>query len=105
MKLSKQDIAGYSINKKHFHCALDRSLVSTNSSCIIAIFNNNKQKVNSLCDFRFFLNIVTPHIKKMNPSTAMVYKMPQRNMNCNGKQIIKPGCHFCILMPIFRFIK
>ena len=77
-----------------FHLAL--SSVAT-SSCISAIFYNQKELVHKLCDFRFLPNTLKPSISELAPSTVLMYQISMFALDCPQGQMIMKGCSFCVV--------
>ena len=68
----------------------------TTTSCILALFANDKVKVKSLCDFRFLQNIVKPKIMELSPNTLLVYRTPLLSLECIDNHRMVEGCDFCL---------
>ena len=56
-----------------------------------------KEKVQKLCDFRYFHNHIEPMIHEITPSSVLIYRQPTVAMNCGKDQKFMRGCHFCIM--------
>jgi hypothetical protein len=77
-----------------FHLALQ---TMTTRSCIIALFNNDKELVHKLCDFRFIPGIVQPQMLEISPTSVIVYHTPLIAMICPEKRTMLTGCTYCII--------
>ncbi|XP_052076736.1 uncharacterized protein LOC127714723 isoform X1 [Mytilus californianus] len=97
IKLSDQELEKCTKYDDNFHCQFTKSFSTSKSSCLMSIYNNQKEKVNQFCDFRFLHDVIKPKIVALTQSSVVIYKTTQLNMDCNGKQIIKQGCDFCII--------
>ena len=78
----------------HFNIALKPI---TTESCILSLYANNKEKVRSLCDFRFIPDAVQPEIIELNPSSVVLYKTPLLSLECLKEHKMVRGCDFCIM--------
>ncbi|XP_033728641.1 uncharacterized protein LOC117317810 [Pecten maximus] len=80
------------------YCKFQVALSSVaKSSCIAAIFYNQKDMVKTTCDFRFLPDILSPAITELAPSNLLMYQIPMLALDCpNGQRIIK-GCSFCVV--------
>ena len=66
------------------------------SICLSEIyFENNLTLIHSLCDYRYFNNVITSHILEISPTEVLLYRVKQLSMNCQGKQVNTTGCSFC----------
>ena len=97
LSLSDKDFAKCSGHKNNFHCPLLNSFNSSKESCLLSILNENKENIKSFCDFRFIHNAISPKIISLSHSSLLVYRTPELNIDCSGKQEIRKGCEFCIL--------
>ena len=70
---------------------------SASPTCLSAIFFNQKDLVNTLCDFRFIENSLTPSIVELSPSHTLIYKTSMLALDCPNGQTIRKGCAFCIM--------
>ena len=68
----------------------------TSSSCILALYANDKNQVKSLCDFRFLQNVVKPKIIELSPNTLLVYRTPLLSLECIDDHRMAKGCDFCL---------
>ncbi|CAG2217160.1 unnamed protein product [Mytilus edulis] len=97
LPLSGQQVMKCRKYNNNMYCPLLQSFASSENSCIVSIFENDKDKVHSLCDFRFLHNHITPKIIHLKSSSVVLYKTPEISIDCSGKQIIHQGCDFCIM--------
>ncbi|CAC5392153.1 unnamed protein product [Mytilus coruscus] len=95
--LSDQELEKCTKYDDNFHCQFTKSFSTSKNSCLVSIYNNQKEKVIRFCDFRFLHDVIKPKIVALTQSSVVIYKTPQLNMDCNGKQVIKQGCDFCII--------
>ena len=80
------------------YCPFNIALhVSGSASCISSIYSDKKEKVQKLCDFRYFHNHIEPMIHEITPSSVLIYRQPTVAMNCGKDQKFMRGCHFCIM--------
>lgn len=80
------------------HCSFNLALTPvTTESCILALYLNIKEKVKTLCDFRFVHNIIKSKIIELNPSSIILYQTPLLSMECGKEHKMLTGCDFCIL--------
>lgn len=63
-------------------------------SCISAIFYNQKDLVQKLCDFRFLMNTLKSTITELTPSSILLYRT--KMLALCGQQIVN-GCAFCVV--------
>ena len=72
-------------------CTFNIALTASASpSCLSAIFFNQKDAVNNMCDFRFLVDHITPSIFEISPSHILLYQIPTIALDCsNGQQILK----------------
>ena len=68
----------------------------TTSSCVLAIFGNDKTKVKSLCNFRYLHNVIKPDIVEISPNSLLLYRMPLLSMECRNTHKMVKGCDFCV---------
>ncbi|CAC5410655.1 unnamed protein product [Mytilus coruscus] len=97
LSLTSQQVMKCKNYNKNMYCPLLQSFSVSEDSCLVSIFNNDKDKVKSLCDFRFLHSKIMPKIMYLKSSAIVVYKIPQILIDCSGKQIIHEGCDFCIM--------
>ncbi|CAC5417671.1 unnamed protein product [Mytilus coruscus] len=97
LSLTSQQVMKCKNYNNNMYCPLLQSFSVSEDSCLVSIFNNDKHKVQSLCDFRFLHSKITPKIMYLKSSAIVVYKIPQISVDCSGKQIIHQGCDFCIM--------
>lgn len=83
---------------KHLSCHTNKALVPvTTQSCTFALFINNKEQTNQLCNFRFIPNVITSNVLEIVSGTALIYRTPLLSFECSsGHQMIQ-GCDFCIV--------
>lgn len=83
--------------RKVLHCSKNFALYPvTTLSCVLALFANDKDKVKSVCDFRFILNVIKPMIIEISPNSLLLYRTPLLSMECSKEHKMVPGCDFCI---------
>ncbi|CAC5373752.1 unnamed protein product [Mytilus coruscus] len=97
LSLTSQQVMKCKNYNNNMYCPLLQSFSVNEDSCLVSIFNNDINKVQSLCDFRFLHCKITPKIMYLKSSAIVVYKIPQISIDCSGKQIIHEGCDFCIM--------
>lgn len=85
---------GTSIKFCPFHLALTSSASST---CMSALFYNQKSSVYKFCDFRFFPNKIKPSIIELSPSSILFYQTSMLALDCSTGQRIIKGCPFCVM--------
>jgi hypothetical protein len=65
--------------------------------CEAVLFQNKKTEIHSKCNFRFFRNIVKPHILDLTTTQLLVYQTKNLTLQCKeGTKVLK-GCDFCIM--------
>lgn len=93
--LTNDDIVKCS-GDKNMHCPITTNIQSTSSTCLPSLLANDVKSLNISCEFRFLPNEITSHVIKLKNSVILFYKTPKLFFNCNGKELVKPGCHFCV---------
>lgn len=68
----------------------------TSSSCILALYANDKIQIKKLCNFRYVHDIVKPKIMELTSNTLLIYRTPLLSMECHNKHKMVTGCDFCI---------
>ncbi|XP_053372746.1 uncharacterized protein LOC128546347 [Mercenaria mercenaria] len=68
----------------------------TSSSCILALYANDKVQIKSLCNFRYVHDIVKPKILELSPNSLLLYRTPLLSMVCHNQHKMVTGCDFCI---------
>jgi len=68
----------------------------TTSSCVLAIFGNDKTKVKYLCNFRYLHNVIKSDIVELSPNSVLLYRMPLLSMECSNTHKMVKGCDFCV---------
>lgn len=62
--------------------------------CEAVLFQNKKGEIHSKCNFRFFRNIVKPHILDLTATQLLVYQTKDLTLQCkDGTKVLK-GCDF-----------
>jgi hypothetical protein len=83
---------------RHIYCNQNLAVrLTTYQSCILAIFQNDREAVDSLCDFRFRSNTLHPEIIEMTPGTVLVYNTPSLQLTCTNSTQITTGCNLCLM--------
>ncbi|CAG2232505.1 unnamed protein product [Mytilus edulis] len=79
-------------------CSFNIALIPSHvQQCTIALFNNDKKQVKSLCNFRFLENHLTHDIIELSSTSVLVYQSDTLAINCHNKQNLLPGCKFCVV--------
>ncbi|XP_052083821.1 uncharacterized protein LOC127721190 [Mytilus californianus] len=79
-------------------CSFNIALVPSHvKQCTIALFNNDKKQVKSLCNFRFLENHLTHDIIELSSTSVLVYQSDKLAINCHNKQNLLPGCKDCVV--------
>lgn len=82
----------------HLLCPVRLSLNSiTKSSCLLALFQNNKQQVKALCNFCYVTRPQPPTLISVGSSNVLVYRVPFLTLTCPGTHPMIPGCQFCLI--------
>lgn len=68
----------------------------TSSSCILALYANDKTQIKKLCNFRYVHDIIKPTIMELTSNTLLIYRTPLLSMECHNKHKMVTGCDFCI---------
>ena len=69
----------------------------THTSCILALFKNDKHMVKQQCNFRVSLNHLQKQIAYLSHTSLLVYRIDVLELDCkSGKRMIQ-GCQFCII--------
>lgn len=71
--------------ESNLHCQITKSLTNNNNACLIAIFDNEKEKANKCCNFRFQPNDITPKIIHLPSSSIALYQTQKPSIDCAGK--------------------
>ena len=79
------------IKEKHLSCKFNKVLSpQTHTTCIMALFGNDKTLVQKHCDFRFHLNHLSAQIVELSKSTILVYQSKMLKLNCKkDRKMIK----------------
>ena len=79
-------------------CGFNKGLSPiTHETCIMALFENDKDLVHKHCNFRVLLNHLSIQIHEITKSSILVYQSNILELDCkNGKRMVK-GCNFCVL--------
>ena len=84
--------------KKVKQCSFNLALTPvTTESCVLALYINSKDKVKSLCDFRFVQNALKSEIIELKPNFLILYHTPLLSMECENEHKMIKGCDFCIV--------
>ena len=98
LTLDKVDIA--TCHKHHLYlCNFNKAFKPvTEKSCVISLFANDKDNINTICDFRFLTDHLSPTAMEVSDETALIYnsKMSLSLVCPNNKTIIQ-GCNFCLI--------
>ncbi|XP_071099911.1 uncharacterized protein [Haliotis cracherodii] len=80
------------------HCPIRIALQSSpKPSCSLALFQNSKSLVKSLCDFRYVTKPQPPQLISIDTSNVLVYRIPFLTLTCPGTHRMIPGCNFCLI--------
>lgn len=83
---------------KHKYCSFNKALTAvTTDTCIQSLFSNIKDKVHSICDFRFVQDALSPKIIEINPVSVLVYRSPLLSLECLKEHKMLQGCDFYII--------
>ena len=69
----------------------------THTSCILALFKNDKNQVKQHCDFRVSLNHIQKRIVYISHTSILVYGINLLELDCKDGQRMIQGCKFCII--------
>ena len=84
--------------KKIKQCSFNLALTPvTTESCVLALYINSRDKVKSLCDFRFVQNALKSEIIELKPNFLILYHTPFLSMECDKEHKMIKGCDFCIV--------
>ena len=86
------------IEEHYFQCPFKILLKSVeHNSCILSIFQNHKDDVKELCNFRYVPNVIFPNIIPLSHSTVLVHEIEYLMLSCNESRTRIPGCKLCII--------
>lgn len=81
----------------HRNCHMNLPLKPvTKDSCILALFANNRDSIQSYCNFRFVHDVIVSKIMELDSNKILLYDSSILSMECNGKHQMVHGCNFCI---------
>ena len=72
-------------------------LLVTKFTCTMSLFANNKQSINSLCNFRFVPHLLNPTIIERSSISAFIYNSRNLQVQCPQNKTVLPGCSMCII--------
>ena len=79
-------------------CPESKELVpATQSSCILALFNNDKILVKQMCNFRVILHHLSPKVVRLSQAEILVYNTEVLEFDCASGRKMEKGCAFCTL--------
>ena len=79
-------------------CQESKELIpSTQSSCVLALFNNDKSLVKELCNFRVILHHISPSIVRLSQTDILVYNTNVLEFDCASGRKMEKGCAFCTI--------
>ena len=77
-------------------CTFQKVLTSAvQTSCLLALFMENKAVVKQLCNFRFLTNHVTSDVVLLSKTSILVYNVDVLELDCKSGRKMKKGCKFC----------
>lgn len=66
-------------------CTLHPMLrTSAEITCEAALFLNDKDKIKKICNFRFLINKIKPHILELPLSQILIYQISSFTLRCKG---------------------
>jgi hypothetical protein len=81
-----------------YHCPFQPTLISlATPSCEVALFQNNKQEIKQLCNFRFLAHSQTSRLISLTAQTLLVYNTPLISLTCPSGQSMIKGCSMCMI--------
>ena len=84
--------------QKLMTCTLHPMLrTSAEITCEAALFLNDKEKIKKICNFRFLLNKIKPHILELPLSKILIYQISSFTLRCRGNDKIMKGCNYCMM--------
>lgn len=79
-------------------CDLNLALTSVNlTTCLTALYNNDKLNVHKLCNFRFLDNFLIHDIIELSPTSVLVYSGDTLTLDCPRNRTTLPGCRLCVI--------
>ncbi|XP_046574610.1 uncharacterized protein LOC124282624 [Haliotis rubra] len=80
------------------HCPFRFPLqASNNPSCEIALFQDRRSDIKSMCNFRYITQPQPSQLIAVDSSHVLVYQIPFLSLTCPGHRRMVPGCTFCVL--------
>lgn len=68
----------------------------TKDSCSLALFSNNKENIQTFCNFRFVHDVIRPNIIELTDNQVVLFDSPILSMECSTRHQMIKGCNFCI---------
>lgn len=84
-------------NDKNLQCPINKNMLSSQNACLPSILNNQVKMIKSHCEFRYLHNEIKSQIIHLKQSLVLIYRLDKLYLNCDGKEIEKTGCKFCII--------
>ncbi|XP_067654068.1 uncharacterized protein [Haliotis asinina] len=98
LSLDSSTVASCSGDEFVMHCPFRTALVSsTKPSCSLALFQNSKSLIKSLCNFRYITKPQPPQLISIDTSKVLVYRIPFLTLHCPTHRVIA-GCTFCLIV-------
>ncbi|XP_071088962.1 uncharacterized protein [Haliotis cracherodii] len=99
VNLDSSTLASCNGDENILHCPFHIALQSfTKPSCPLALFQNDKIAVKTLCDFRYITKPQPPQLIPVDASHVLVYRIPFLKLHCPNSHRMIPGCTFCVIV-------
>jgi hypothetical protein len=66
------------------------------STCIFALFHDNKTLIFKQCNFRVLPELTKPDIFEISPTSVLLTNIPEVTIKCPNSTVKTPGCKYCI---------